>query len=125
MVGVRGVPGEIPKSWPYSFDEVLRRVMPKKQTRGERYAPFRLFLRDLIKTHKAPSEEETLNKIEDAIKVFKQQGFKNFEEYHSWLEPFSVWLSDHEWQAKSDQRRKAAKARWGKKHVTQGENQSS
>lgn len=87
--------------------------------------PFRLFLRDLIKTRKAPSEEETLNKIEDAIKAFKQQGFKNFDEYLSWLRPFSNWLSIHEHQKMSAQRQKAAKARWNKERGTQGENQSS
>jgi len=77
-----------PKSWPCSFDEALRLVMPKKRTKAERYARFRLFLRATIAgphLRKTPSEEKTLDEIETAFKTLKQCGFKDREDYDSWL----------------------------------------
>jgi hypothetical protein len=140
LAGIRRVPGEAPKSWPCSFDEALRLVMPKKRTRADRYVLFRSFLRELVQERilherhlrkgkglerKAPSEKEILNEIEAIFKALRQTGFKTCEEYQAWLQLFSGWLSIHKAQTVSAQRKAAAKAKWDKKRGTQGEHQSS
>jgi hypothetical protein len=128
--GIRGIHGESPKSWPCSFDEALRLLMPKKRTRGDRYVRFRSFLKDVIQVptpakrhstkgsglqHKAQSEKKTLDEIEAVFKAFKLLGFKNYDDYVFWLKPFSAWLTVHEAKEMSAQRSIAAKARWAKK----------
>ena len=129
-MGLLGVTGEAPKSWPCSFDDALRLVMPEKRTKADRYQLFRLFLRDLIlhqhafhqsevknsKTSSAPSEEKMLDETGANFKTLKQIGFKDASEYGDWMRTFSIWLRDHETQKKSAQRSLAAKARWAKKH---------
>jgi hypothetical protein len=139
MTGVGGLDWGTPKSCPCSFDEALRRVMPKKRTRGDRYNLFRLFVRYLIaaanKTkphnkkgsglqHNTLSEKRMLDEIEFLFKKFKHGGFKNFDEYVFWLKPFCDWLSIHEAQQMSAQRSIAAKAKWDKQRGTKAENQS-
>lgn len=123
-IGIRGFAG-IPKSWPCSFDYALKLVTPKERTRGDRIALFRLFLKHRIQIptgtskystkdgcskHKAPSEKETLDRIEAAFKELKQQGFKNLKEYQTGLSPFLDWLTRHKAKKKSAQRSLAAKA---------------
>ena len=114
--------------------------MPKKRTKADRYELFRSFLRNLIQTayqtkghtkkasggkSNALSEAKMLNEIEAAFKEFKRLGFPDSNEYQTWLKPFSYWLFTHEAQRMRNQRRIAAKARWGKKGGTGGESKTS
>jgi hypothetical protein len=134
--GIAGVLGEAPESWPCSFNDALRRIMPKKRTQGDRHGLFRLFLKELIhaatpaKQHSTesndlqcepPSEQLQLDEIERAFKSFKPCGFRDWKEYQEWLEPFSTWLTIHEAEMVSNQRSTAAKARWGKRLTKEDE----
>ncbi len=133
--GVFGVCGEVPKSWPCSFDEALRFVMPKKRTKADRHVLFRSFLKYAFQVRNskkarglksnAQSEKQLLDEIEAAFKGFKQQGFSDREKYQFFLKPFCGWLHDLETQKISEQRTAAAKARWGEKCDTGGQAQSS
>jgi len=128
-IGIRGFAG-IPESWPCSFDEALRLVMPKKRTRADRYNLFRAFLKNVIQTSapakrhftkgsglqcKKPSPKTALDEFDLVFKEFKQQGFKDLKEYQTRLTPFLAWLTRHKAETISAQRRMAAKAKWAKK----------
>ena len=132
-------PPPCPEEWPCSFDDVLRLLMPKLRTKGDRYAKLRAFIKyatahsktqatpqtrnaSLERDESGPDQnaEVTIDEIEAVFKELKQQGFENREERITFWNAFWNWSRDDKMFKTSDQRSLAAKSRWKKVEDAKG-----
>lgn len=130
-------PGFVVKSIsqpPQTFDAALKEWMPKLRTKGDRYAVFRQFLRDLIAHGSAqepsdsPSSGTTSAHNSTALSNLRVMcadtafgeakrlgfGYGTYAEYLNWHHGFCAWFEDFKFKKASEQRSTAAKARWSR-----------